>query len=160
MSDLALEVEEQYYNDSALDCEQAAYEEALYRIEEFKATVKNEDEYVDLILAEEKIAERQEIYVNYQHNSIDELKTKIDSLENIIIDIAKKLTEQSSSIPITDKKMITVKDFEELYSIGEEAQRKLRKRIRDPLPFVQIVERGSILYDCMEIGKWLENYKK
>lgn len=159
MSELALEMEEQMYNDCALEGERAAFEEALHYIEEFKSIVKNEYEYADLILAEEKFVEYQEIYVNYQHNSTAELKTKIDNLENIIIDISKKLMEQSSSIPISDKKMITVKDFEELYSISEEAQRKLRKRIKDPLPFIQIIERGNVLYDCKEIGKWFENYK-
>ena len=159
MSELALEVEEQMYDDYAIDGEQAAFEEALHYIEEFKSIVRDEEEYADLLLAEEKIIEYQEVYVNYEHNSTNELKTKIDKLENIIIDISKKLMEQSSSISIADKKMITVRDFEELYSISEEAQRKLRKRINDPLPFVQIVEGGNVLYDCNEIGKWLENYK-
>ena len=160
MSDLAMEMEEQMYEDYALVQMGVEYQEALHYIEEFKAIVKNEDDYVDLLFAEEKIIEYQEVYVNYEHNSTDELKTKVESLETIIIDISKKLMEQSLIIPISEKKMISVKDFEELYSIGEEAQRKLRKRMRDPLPFVQIVERGSVLYDCIEIGKWLENYKK
>ena len=159
MSDLSLEREEQMYNDYALLHEQEEFEEALHYIKEFKSIVKNEDNYADLLLAEEKIIEYQEVYVNYEHNSTDELKTKVESLETIIIDISKKLMEQSLIIPISEKKMISVKDFEELYSIGEEAQRKLRKRIKDPLPFVQIIERGNVLYDCIDIGKWLENYK-
>lgn len=159
MSDLAMEMEEQMYEDYALVQMGVEYQEALHYIEEFKAIVKNEDDYVDLLFAEEKIIEYQEVYVNYEHNSTDELKTKVESLETIIIDISKKLMEQSLIIPISEKKMISVKDFEELYSIGEEAQRKLRKRIKDPLPFVQIIERGNVLYDCIDIGKWLENYK-
>lgn len=159
MSDLALEVEEQYYDDCALDSEQAAFEEALRYIEEFKAIVKNEDEYADLILGEQKVVEYQEVYVSYEHNSTDELKTKIDSLETIIIDLSKKLREEETTIPISNKKMITIKEFEEVYSVAEEAQRKLRKRMSDPLPFIQIVERGSVLYDCKEVEKWFENYK-
>ena len=160
MSDLSLERQEEMEDEYALLHDQEVFEEALHYIVEFKAIVKNEEDYADLLLAEEKIVEYQEVYVNYEQNSTNELKTKIDNLENIIIDISKKLMVQSSSIAIADKKMINVKDFEELYSIGEEAQRKLRKRMKDPLPFVQIVERGSVLYDCIEIGKWLENYKK
>ena len=159
MSDLSIELEEQMYDDYALSNIGEEYQEALYYIEEFKAIVKNEDNYADLLLAEARIIECQEVYVNYEENSTDELKTKIDSLEIILIDMSKKLREQLDVIPISDKKMITVKDFEMVYSIGEEAQRKLRKRIKDPLPFVQINERGNVLYDCKEVEKWFENYK-
>ena len=159
MSDYALEVDEQYYDDCALDGEQSAFEEALEYIEEFKIIVKNRDNYADLFLAEQKVVEYQKIYVNYEENSTDELKTKIDSLEIILIDMSKKLREQLDVIPISDKKMITVKDFEMVYSIGEEAQRKLRKRMRDPLPYIQLAERGNVLYNCKEVEKWLENYK-
>ena len=159
MSDLALEMEEQMYDDYALDQIAVEYQEALNHIEEFKAIVKNEDDYADLLLAEAKIIEYQEIYVKYENNSTDELKTKVESLESIIIDISKKLMEQASAISVSDKKMINVKEFEEVYSVAEEAQRKLRKRKDDPLPFIQIVEKGSVLYDCKEVEKWFENYK-
>jgi len=159
MSDLAMEMEEEMYENCALDQIAVEYQEALHYIEEFKAIVKNEDDYVDLLLAEEKIIEYQEVYVNYEHNSTDELKTKVESLETIIIDISKKLMEQATTIPLSNKKMINIKEFEEVYSIAEEAQRKFRKRMNDPLPFIQIVERGSVLYDRKEVEKWFENYK-
>ena len=159
MSDCAIEQEEQMYDDYALDRAGEEYLEALYHIEEFKAIVKNEDDYADLLLAEEKIIEYQEVYVKYENNSTDELKTKVESLENIIIDISKKLMEQAATIPLSNKKMINIKEFEEVYSIAEEAQRKFRKRMNDPLPFIQIVERGSVLYDRKEVEKWFENYK-
>ena len=162
MSDYALEAEEEYYDDWAISAEQEHNEffEALHYIEEFKAIVINEDDYVDLLLAEEKIIEYQEVYVNYEHNSTNELKTKIDSLEIIIIDISKKLMEQLPSIPTAEKKLITAKEFEELYSMNIDAQLKYRNRKNDPLPHIQIVENGNILYDCIKIGKWLENYEK
>ena len=160
MSDLALEMEEQQYDDYALDGEQIAFEEALYYIEEFKAIVKNEDDYADLLLVEGKIVEYQKVYVKYEQNSTNELKTKVDNLETIIIDISKKLMEQLPSIPTAEKKLITAKEFEELYSINIDAQLKYRNRKNDPLPHIQIVENGNILYDCIKIGKWLENYEK
>jgi len=159
MSDSAIEQEEEIYDDYALDQIGEEYQEALYYIEEFKAIVKNEDNYADLLLAEARIIECQEVYVNYKHNSTNELKTKMENLETIIIDMSKKMQEQLATISISDKKMITVKDFEMVYSINEEAQRKFRNKMKDPLPYIQLVERGNVLYDCKEVEKWFENYK-
>ena len=160
MSDLSIELEEQMYDDYALDQQGEEYLEALYYIEEFKAIVKNENDYADLLLVEGKIVEYQEVYVKYEQNSTNELKTKVDNLETIIIDISKKLMEQLPSIPTAEKKLITAKEFEELYSMNIDAQLKYRNRKNDPLPHIQIVKNGNILYDCIKIGKWLENYEK
>jgi len=163
MSDYALEVEEQNYEDQGLmqiEIEHQEHLEAIYYIEVFQAIVKEEENYADLIEAENKIVEYQEVYVNYENNTTDELRTKIENLGQIIVDLADKLKEQANQIPISEKKLITVKDFETLYSIAEETQRKLRGRLNDPLPFTQLTARGTVLYNCKEIDKWLENYKR
>ena len=163
MSDYALEVEEQSYEDQGLmqiEREHQEHLEAIYYIEVFQAIVKEEENYADLIEAENKIVEYQEVYVNYENNTTDELRTKIENLGQIIVDLADKLKEQANQIPISEKKLITVKDFETLYSIAEETQRKLRGRLNDPLPFTQLTARGTVLYNCKEIDKWLENYKR
>jgi hypothetical protein len=163
MSDYTLDVEELMYEEQGLmqiEREHQEHLEALHYIEEFQAIVENEENYADLIEAENKIVEYQEVYVNYKDNSTDELRTKIESLGQIIVDLAHKLKEQANQIPISEKKLITVKDFETLYSIAEESQRKLRGRLNDPLPFTQLTARGTVLYNCEEIDKWLENYKK
>jgi len=163
MSDYALEVEEQNYEDQGLmqiEREHQEHLEAIYYIEVFQAIVKEEENYADLIEAENKIVEYQEVYVNYENNTTDELRTKIESLGQIIVDLADELKEQANQIPMSEKKLITVKDFETLYSIAEETQRKLRGRLNDPLPFTQLTARGTVLYNCKEIDKWLENYKK
>ena len=160
MSDYAMEVEEQIYEDYALDQQGEEYLEALHYIEEFKAMVKNEDDYADLLLAEEKIIEYKEVYVNNKHDSTNEQNERIERLETFIIDISKKLMEQSPTIPISEKKKITVKDFELLYSIPEETQSRMRGRHKDPLPYTQFSARGNIYYDPKEIDKWMENYKK
>jgi len=163
MSDYALDVEEQNYEDHGLMQIERDYKEhleAMYYIEVFQAIVKDEENYADLIEAENKIVEYQEVYVNYENNTTNELRTKIESLGQIIVDLADKLKDQANQIPISEKKLITVKDFETLYSIAEETQRKLRGRLNDPLPFTQLTARGTVLYNCKEIDKWLENYKK
>jgi len=162
MSDLDIEATERQYDVWADEAERMylEYEEAITYIDEFKAIVINEEAYADLILAEEKIVEYQEVYINYKNNSNDELRTKIESLGQIIVDLSHKLQEQARQIPISEKKLITVKDFEELYSIQEETQRILRRKTDDPLPFTQIAARGNIYYNPNEVDKWLENYKK
>ncbi|NOR58902.1 MAG: hypothetical protein GQ474_10310 [Sulfurimonas sp.] len=67
----------------------------------------------------------------------------------------------NSSLKITDKKLITVKDFEDIYSIGEETQRKLRGRFPkdDPLPCIQTAKRGNVLYDPNIVDIWVNNYR-
>jgi hypothetical protein len=160
MSDLVLEMEEQQYDDYALDGEQIAFEEALYYIEEFKAIVKNENDYADLLLAEGKIVEYQKVYVKYEHNATDETRLELEKVKQDIISQAQLLEKLLSTISISQKKKITIKDFEKLYSISVETQLRYRNRMKDPLPHIQIVEKGNILYDCVEVEKWLENYKK
>ena len=68
------------------------------------------------------------------------------------------IKEQLPSENILNKKLISVKEFEDVYSIAEETQRKLRGRLKDPLPFVQLIPRGNILYNTNIIDKWIENY--
>lgn len=166
MSDLDIETTEQMYDDYSLDEELYRHQEHLKHLEaigyikEFSEVVKEEDEYADLAVAEGKIIEYQEVYVNYEQNSNDELKTKIESLGQIIVDISQKLKEQANQIPISEKKLITRKEFEELYGIQEETQRILRNRTNDPLPYTQLTPRGNIYYEPKKVDKWLENYKK
>ena len=163
MSDLALEMEEQHYDDCADEAERlnTEYQEALYYIDEFQAIVENENNYADFSLVNGKIVEYQEILIEYEKHPSEKGSNELQELKQAVIDMAKKLETLMPTIPISEKKRITVKDFEKLYSISEEAQRRLRTRLphNDPLPYTQIEKRGNILYDCVEIEKWFENYK-
>ncbi len=78
----------------------------------------------------------------------------ISSLTTSLFNIQEKLPTNERA----DKKQISVKEFEEIYSIAEETQRKLRGRLKDPLPFVQLTTRGNILYNVNITDKWMENY--
>ena len=59
---------------------------------------------------------------------------------------------------MNEKKLITAKEFEEKYSIPVETQRKLRSRLRDPLPYVQTEPGGTILYNVEYVKKWMESF--
>lgn len=61
---------------------------------------------------------------------------------------------------IQAKKYITVKEFEEIYSVSKNSQQNYRGRIHDPLPYHQKVLRGNILYNVEEVEQWLENQYK
>ena len=128
-------------------------------INEFKATVKNEDNYADLILANNKIIEYQEIYVEVENNDNNELREKRSSIEKAIIVLSKQLEEQKQTLPLSEKEFLTVRDVEMHYSIKEEAQRKLRGRFNDPLKCTQFSERGNVYYNKKKFEKWLENYQ-
>jgi hypothetical protein len=95
-------------------------------------------------------------------NTDNDTSIDVDELKNTFIDeINKQKDTLDSSLKITDKKLITVRDFEEIYSIGEETQRKLRGRFPkdDPLPCIQTAKRGTVLYDPNVIDKWMDNYR-
>lgn len=83
-----------------------------------------------------------------------------NSVNEIKEDFSNQFKDLQSSMNISNKKTITVSEFEKLYSIGEETQRKLRGRTRDPLPYIQLNQRGTVLYDPKKIDKWMENYCK
>ncbi|MCD4668004.1 MAG: hypothetical protein K8R44_05385 [Sulfurimonas sp.] len=61
---------------------------------------------------------------------------------------------------IQAKKYITVKEFEEIYSVSKTSQQNYRGRIYDPLPYHQKVFRGKILYNVQEVEQWFENQYK
>ncbi len=153
------EAEEDEANDAFEDW---AYHDSLKVIEEANIIVKNVDDYADLVAANASIVEYREVILEHESNHSTELTNRIKSLENIIINLAQKVSDSIANIPISEKKLITIKEFESLYSIKEEAQRKLRIRHkdRDPLPFIQIVDYGNVLYNVKIIDKWFENYYK
>ena len=145
----------------ALDAEKEwFYFEELNQIEEANAIVQNIEDYPELITANGAVVEYKEVVVEYRTTHSEELLNKIATLEKTIIDLSKKLSQQLEQIPISEKKLITVKEFDNVYSISVEQQRILRGRFNDPLPHVQIKDRGNILYNPKEVEKWLENYKK
>ncbi len=113
---------------------------------------------------ESSTTEQDDIITNLKEEITDkkESSSEIDTLKNIFLEEMTKLKDTlDGSLKITDKKLITVKDFEELYSIGEETQRKLRGRFPkdDPLPCIQTAKRGTVLYDPKIIDKWMDNYR-
>ena len=57
-----------------------------------------------------------------------------------------------------EKKHVSVKEFEAIYSVDTETQKSLRNRSKHPLPYIQIVKNGKITYLVLLIDKWFENY--
>ncbi len=113
---------------------------------------------------ESSTSEQDEIITNLQEeiNEKKDTSSEIDNLKNTFLAEMNKLKDSlDSSLKITDKKLITVKDFEDIYSIGEETQRKLRGRFPkdDPLPCIQTAKRGNVLYDPNIVDKWVDNYR-
>jgi len=113
---------------------------------------------------ESSTIEQNDIITNLKEKAIEQKDTssEIDTLKNVFLAEMNKLKDSlDSSLKITDKKLITVKDFEEIYSIGEETQRKLRGRFPkdDPLPCIQTAKRGTVLYDPKVVDKWMDNYR-
>ena len=58
---------------------------------------------------------------------------------------------------IQAKRIISVKEFIEIYGDSKKTQENLRGRLNDPLAYRQKVEGGKISYVVEEVEKWLEN---
>ncbi len=54
---------------------------------------------------------------------------------------------------------ITTKQFSILYGLSANQQKGLRQKITDPLLHLKLNETSNILYNRLEVEKWLENYK-
>ena len=92
--------------------------------------------------------------------SYDEIKKENHELVDVLREnreLSKQLRESKNALEI---KLITPKQFSEMFGIGIESQKQLRTRMKHPLPYIQINENGSIKYSIKMIEKWLENYKK
>ena len=106
---------------------------------------------------------QKKITENIDTDFTDSNKSDIEDLRNTMLAEMMELKNSfTNSLKRTDKKLITVKDFEEMYSIGEETQRKLRGRFPkdDPLPCIQTAKRGTVLYDPNVVDKWMDNYRQ
>lgn len=141
------------------DLEKELYEAFDY-IDQFREIIKNENEYADYVTANNAVVEYKEIFVENKSNTNEEYDTRLGMLQNVIIELANKLKKQEEQIPIWKKDYITPKEFELLYGMSEETQRRLRGRHKDKLEAIQLTERGNILYERKDVEKFFENFKK
>ncbi|RXJ98805.1 hypothetical protein CRU98_08550 [Arcobacter sp. CECT 8986] len=68
-----------------------------------------------------------------------------------ILEIEKEMTK------IQAKKIISVKEFTEIYGYSSDWQKNRRGRIHDHLPYVQTTRGGKITYNVRDVEIWFEN---
>ena len=94
------------------------------------------------------------------HKEIDNHLIKLNNLlqekeqRKEIINLAQEMEK------IQAKNILNPKHFFEKYNISISRQRDFRTRLNDPLPYHQMVHRGSISYYVNEVDKWLESNNK
>ena len=102
-------------------------------------------------------------YNNFQFKKykfrVDSIKLEEELLEALRenININKQIRINNNSV---EKILISPKEFNDMFGIGIESQKQLRRRLKHPLPYVQINEFGSIKYKIKIVKKWFENYEK
>lgn len=111
-------------------------------------TVSEHLSYVNLFL---KYAVNHKLITNQSRQGLSSLKKeKNKKIENIEEYMAK----------IHSKKILTVQELEDKYSIAKTTQQQYRGRMHDPLPYHQTVQNGKITYSVQEVERWLENQHK
>ena len=56
--------------------------------------------------------------------------------------------------------MLNPKGLEREFGITETSQKNFRNRIGNPLPYVQLKERGNILYNRKDIEDWMNQHNQ
>lgn len=67
---------------------------------------------------------------------------------------------EESITKIQHKKLITVKEFTELYGFSSDWQKNRRGRLKDHLPYNQYTVGGMIKYNIDEVEIWFKNNHK
>lgn len=73
--------------------------------------------------------------------------------------LEQKLQTISAPQNLANETHITVKQFTQKYKMSEDTQRRHRAKRKDPLPYIQLSDRGNVTYDVKLTDKWYENYQ-
>jgi hypothetical protein len=105
--------------------------------------------------------EHTETSINFYDFGIMKAKQKLLSRVVELNKLSDKPISKVEEIAVMQaKRIITVKEFAEIYSISKTSQQNYRARLHDPLPHHQKVEGGKITYVVDEVEKWFENQHK
>jgi len=97
-----------------------------------------------------------ELLVDFKKQDIELVENDIN-FEKIISKLKRDVATLKKKLAQPNK-YINTKQFEERYGLTKIQQKRLRSKINDPLPYT-MPNNKTILYDPIEIEKWLENYK-
>ncbi|MCK5111824.1 MAG: hypothetical protein KAQ94_09920 [Arcobacteraceae bacterium] len=120
-----------------------------------------EDKTIGDIISNNKVA------LDYYNQNVNTYNTLLDFAmdiyklyDDIKIDYLDNIDSKSRIEKIQAKKYISIKEFEEIYGKSETSQQGLRGRLKDPIPYRQIVKNGAVTYVVEEIEKWFSNQYK
>ena len=100
------------------------------------------------------------LYNFYDFNIILKKKSLLENIVKLNKLNNKPISKVENIEILQAKKILTVKEFAEIYSISKTSQQNYRARLHDPLPHHQKVEGGKITYVVDEVEKWFENQHK
>jgi hypothetical protein len=94
-----------------------------------------------------------------EHIDFDGIRKQSDE-EALKLSRQEILEIQKEMVKLQSKKIITVKEFTELYSVSKTSQQNYRGRLNDPLPFKQRFTDGKITYEVEKVNEWFSNGHK
>ena len=117
--------------------------------------------YNGSILRLELLTNKDRLYLKKIFAEIE--KNKNDKID---FDLLKKETEeeilevQKQMAKIQAKKIISVREFTDIYGDSKTTQQNYRGRMHDPLPYEQKVEGGKVTYIVEKVEQWKANQYK
>lgn len=119
---------------------------------------------VDVTLEHFEPSEMMKILYNQKIENIEKLKNytlKLYSLYNDRIDYLEKMKDdKQNEIKIAnEKELINQKEFTLLFGYSESAQKGFRRRLNNPIPFIQKGIGTKIFYNRKQVTEWLKQKK-
>lgn len=112
---------------------------------------------VSLDIATKKDAELLKQVFN-QSNITQSVQQSVNTLKSEMgILLQQEFEEMRSSLNVTNKKQYTPEDVQSIYGVSKKRQGTYRGRLKDPMPYIQYVEKGNIYYDVKKLDHWCEN---
>jgi len=150
-----------FFSDSNELDEELARIESKYTEEEKKDIYKEETEPYILNDREDFVHKYAVKTTELLFDSFKKLKEQAKFLINLLEKHKQKeFIKRVDAIEIEKiqaKKLITVKEFTEIYNRGAEWQRNRRGKIHNKLPFRQEKKGGKVLYNVEEVENWFVN---
>ena len=141
---------------------------------------KSKETIIEVIeeLLKHKNKEINEVSIKYKYKIDDRIDTPekrkkknfeaFEKYKYMLVKLNKLLKKEEQFKEIVDieaqmkkiqvKKIISVKEYTEIYGDSTKAQQNDRGKIKNPLPYNQKVEGGKITYDVNKIEEWREKY--
>lgn len=107
------------------------------------------------------IGKADRLFLNKAFEEIEKDRDEKINFDQLKKDAEQEILEvQKQMAKIQSKKIISVREFTDIYGDSKTTQQNYRGRMHDPLPYEQKVEGGKVTYIVEKVEQWKANQYK